>query len=255
MRLENQKIIISGSTNGIGAAMARRFVAEGAQVLLHGRSREAGETLLNELGDAAALHIDDLSDPEAPPRIASAALEAFGRIDALVNNAAVSWRSTLEDTSADFFDKLLAINLRAPLLLVQATLDELEKSQGVVLNTGSVLAHTGLTHLLAYSVSKGGMMTMTRNMALSLSQRGVRVNQMNVGWTLTDNEHQLQLGQGQPENWLDNLPAVVRPSGALLLPEEIAEAAIYWVSPASRPITGSVFEAEQYPTIGRIPGS
>ena len=253
MRLDNQKIIVTGSTNGIGAAMARLFVAEGAQVLLHGRSREAGEALREELGDSVALHIDDLSDPEAPQRITRAALESFGRIDAIVNNAGVSWRSTLEDTTAELFDKLLAINLRAPLLLVQAALAELEKSQGVVLNVGSVCAHMGLPNILAYSISKGGMITMTRNMALSLSQRGVRVNQINVGWTLTDNEHQLQLSQGQPEDWLDNLPALVRPSGKLLSPDEIAEAAVYWVSPASRPITGSVFEAEQHPVIGRIP--
>jgi len=233
--------------------MARLFVAEGAQVLIHGRNSSAGEALLSELGESAALHIDDLSDPEAPSRLKDAAVAALGGIDAVVNNAAVSTRGTIETTSAEFFDKLIATNLRAPMLLVQSALGELVKARGVVLNIGSVLAYCGLSNLLAYSISKGGLMTMTRNLALSLSARGVRVNQMNVGWTLTPNEVALQRSQGQAEDWLEQLPEVFRPSGGLLLPEEIAEAALYWISPASRPITGSVFEAEQYPIIGRIP--
>lgn len=253
MRLENKRIIITGSTNGIGAAMARLFVAEGAKVLLHGRDQSAGASMLAELGQAVALHIDDLADPAAPARIKEAALSAFGRIDGIVNNAAVSNRGTIENTTVDLFNRVIAVNLRAPLLLVQAALEELEKSNGTVLNIGSVVAHCGLINLLPYSISKGGLMTMTRNLALAMSTRGVRVNQMNVGWTLTPNEIKLQRSQGQPEDWLETLPEVARPSGNLLRPEEIAEAAVYWVSDVSHPITGTVFEAEQYPIIGRLP--
>jgi NAD(P)-dependent dehydrogenase (short-subunit alcohol dehydrogenase family) len=81
----------------------------------------------------------------------------------------------------------------------------------------------------------------------------VRVNQMNVGWTLTDNEYQTKLADGLSPDWPEKLPLYAAPSGSLLMPEDIAQAALYWVSPASRPISGTVFEAEQYPMIGRIP--
>ena len=96
-------------------------------------------------------------------------------------------------------------------------------------------------------------MTLTRNLADTLGPDRVRVNQMNVGWTLTDNEYQTKLGDGLPPDWPEKLPPYAAPSGRLLMPEDIAEAALYWVSSASRPISGTVFDTEQYPMIGRIP--
>ena len=105
--------------------------------------------------------------------------------------------------------------------------------------------------MLAYSVSKGGLMTMTRNLADSHGTDKVRFNQLNVGWTLTDNEYQVKLDDGLAEDWPETLPEYAAPSGRILAPEEIAEAAVYWASKASRPITGSVLELEQYPLIGR----
>ena len=129
----------------------------------------------------------------------------------------------------------------------------MKKTQGSVLNIGSVLAHCGQSNLAAYSISKGGLMTLTRNLADTLGPDRVRVNQMNVGWTLTDNEYQTKLSDGLRPDWPETLPPYAAPSGRLLMPEDIAEAALYWVSPASRPISGTVFEVEQYPMIGRIP--
>jgi NAD(P)-dependent dehydrogenase (short-subunit alcohol dehydrogenase family) len=253
MRLKEKVIIVTGSTTGIGEAIARRCAAEGARVLVHGRERARGAALVAELGDTAALHIDDLSDPAAAQRIVAAALDAFGRIDALVNNAAWVVRSTLETTSAEFFDRVLAINVRAPLLLIQAAREELEKTKGCVLNIGSVNAHCGEATLLDYSISKGALMTMSRNLADALGSRQVRINQFNVGWVLTANENRLQLADGQPEGWHENVSVQQAPSGRLIRPEAIAAAAVYWLSDESRPITGSVLELEQYPVIGRNP--
>jgi NAD(P)-dependent dehydrogenase (short-subunit alcohol dehydrogenase family) len=254
MRLQNQAILITGSTTGIGAAMARRFVAEGAHVILHGRDVARGEALLEELGaENAAFIAGDLADEHHPEQLAAAAVECFGRIDALVNNAAFTTRAHIADTDTAFFDRMLAVNLRAPFMLIRGLLPALKKTQGCVLNIGSVLAHCGQSNLVAYSISKGGLMTLTRNLADTLGPDRVRVNQMNVGWTLTDNEIATKRADGLPENWPDTLPAYAVPSGQLLTPEGIAEAAIYWVSPVSRPISGTVFEAEQYPMIGRIP--
>jgi NAD(P)-dependent dehydrogenase (short-subunit alcohol dehydrogenase family) len=254
MRLHDRIILITGSTTGIGAAMARRFVEEGARVILHGRDAARGESLRRELGaDRTAFLTGDLADAGCPAELAAAAVACFGGLDAVVNNAALTARADVTETDVAFFDRMIAVNLRAPLMLIRALLPALRKSQGCVLNIGSVLAHCGQSNMLAYSVSKGGLMTLTRNLADALGPQRVRVNQMNVGWTLTDNEYVTKRADGLPENWPDTLPAYAVPSGQLLTPEGIAEAAIYWVSPVSRPISGTVFEAEQYPMIGRIP--
>jgi NAD(P)-dependent dehydrogenase (short-subunit alcohol dehydrogenase family) len=254
MRLEGKIILITGSTTGIGAAMARMFAREGAKIVLHGRDPARGGALASELGDERAIfHQGDLADLECPARLVQAALDAFGRLDAVVNNAALTTRAHLADTDAAFFDTIMAVNLRAPLLLIRAAADALAKTHGAVLNIGSILAHCGQSNLAAYSVSKGGLMTLTRNLADTLAPRRVRVNQINVGWTLTENEFAVKRADGLPENWPDTLPRSVVPSGALLQPDDIARAAIYWVSDESRPITGTVADCEQYPVIGRIP--
>lgn len=252
MRLHDQVILITGSTTGIGEHMARRFIAEGAKVILHGRDAGRGEALRAELGpERAAFQCGDLADASYPEQLAHDSLASFGRIDALVNNAALTTRGKIEETDAAFFDRILAVNTRAPLLLTRALLPALQASKGCVLNIGSVLAHCGQANLLAYSVSKGGLMTMTRNLADSLGPRGVRVNQLNVGWTLTENEYQVKLGDGLGEGWPERLPAYVIPLGRLLKPEDIAAAAVYWVGRESYPVTGTVAELEQYPLIGR----
>ena len=254
MRLSDQIILITGSTTGIGEHMARRFVQEGARVILHGRDAERGLALRDSLGaDKAAFCQGDLADPDYPEQLARDALAVHGRIDALVNNAALTTRARIQDTDAAFFDRMIAVNTRAPLLLIRALLPALKESRGCVLNIGSVLAHCGQANLLAYSISKGGLMTMTRNLADALGTDGVRFNQLNVGWTLTENEYRVKMGDGLPADWPEHVPAYAAPAGRVTKPEEVAAAAVYWVSRESQPISGTVAELEQYPIIGRYP--
>src|SRR6478672_436042 len=136
MRLKDKVIIVTGSTTGIGEAMARRFVAEGARVLVHGLERDLGEKVAADLGKSAALHIDDLADPETPGRVVGAAVKAFGKIDTVVNNAAWIVRSTIHTTDVALFDRCIAINVRAPFLMIKAALPHLKETQGCVLNIG-----------------------------------------------------------------------------------------------------------------------
>ena len=161
MRLRDKVIIVTGSTSGIGRAIAERAVVEGARVLIHGIDRAAGEKVVAGLGTSAALHLDDVSDPAAAARIVAAAVAAFGRVDAVVNNAALVARSTLATTSAENFDRMMAINVRAPLLLIQAALAQLQQHRGCVLNIGSINALSGEATLLDYSISKGALQTLT----------------------------------------------------------------------------------------------
>ena len=254
MRLKDKVVVVTGSTSGIGEAIARRCVAEGARVLVHGLEPDLGEAVAGSLGKAAALHVDDLADPDAAPRLVKAALAAFGRLDALVNNAARVERGTIETTDAAAFDGVMAVNARAPLLLIRAALAELERARGAVLNVGSVNAWCGEPTFVAYSASKGALMTLTRNLGDTLHrERGVRVNQINPEWVLTEGEKRVQERQGNPPDWFEKVPKVFAPSGRLILPEEIAAAAVYWIGDESRPISGSVVELSQFPVIGRNP--
>jgi NAD(P)-dependent dehydrogenase (short-subunit alcohol dehydrogenase family) len=254
MQLQNKTIIVTGSATGIGRAIARYCVAEGARVLIHDRDEDGARAVADELAPHAACHIDDLLDPEAPARIVAAAVDAFGGLDALVNNAAAIIRSNIHSTSTDLFDRSIAVNVRAPLLLIQAALPHLEAAEGCVLNIGSINAYCGEESLLAYSISKGGLMTLTRNLGDALHfHHGVRVNQINPGWVLTENEYRYKMEEGLPADWPERLPKDVNPSGRLTRPETIAAAAVYWLSDASRPISGAVVELEQFPVIGRNP--
>lgn len=253
MRLKDKVIIITGSTTGIGRSLAERCVAEGAQVLVHGRNATQGDEVVSGLGHRAVLHLDNLADPAAPARLAAAAIKAFGRIDAVVNNAAAIVRSNIDTTNATFFDSVMAVNVRAPLLLIQAALPELFKNRGCVLNIGSINAFSGEPNLLDYSISKGALQTLSRNLANAHAESGVRINHFNVGWVLTPNEDALQRKHGQPADWASKIPPQFAPSGSLISPATIAAAAIYWLSDESRPINGSVLELEQYSVIGRNP--
>jgi len=250
MRLNDKVIVITGSTTGIGEAFARRCVSEGARVLLHGRDRKRGEALAGEFGDRAALVIDDLEDPAAPERIVAATIRAFGRLDGLINNAALIGRSDLAETTVELFDRFMAVNIRAPLFLIKAALPHLIAAHGAVLNIGSVNAYCGQINLLPYSISKGGLQTMSKNMADALGGK-VRVNHFNVGWVLTANEYHYKIIDGFPADWPEHVGPPNSPNHRLIKPEEIAAAAVYWLSDESIAISGSVLDLEQYPFVGR----
>lgn len=255
MRLQNKVIIITGSTTGIGKAIAIRSVAEGAKVVIHGLEEAWGKEVLAELGSGnAVLHIEDLGAEGAPERLVQLAVQTFGRLDAVVNNAAIVASSNLQTTDKLFLQRLLEVNTIAPFLLIKAALPYLTQQHGCVLNIGSVNAYSGEPNLLAYSVSKGGLMTLTRNLGDTLHrENGVRVNQVNPGWVLTETERERKKQHGLAEDWYKDLPSVYAPAGRILWPAEIAAAAIYWLADESGPVSGQVVDLEQYPFIGRNP--
>jgi NAD(P)-dependent dehydrogenase (short-subunit alcohol dehydrogenase family) len=252
MRLKDTVVIVTGSTSGIGEAIARKAVEEGARVMIHGLEQELGEKVVADLGDHAALHIADLSDPASPERIVAQTKVVFGQLDCIVNNAGWVARSTIETTDAEYFNRVMAVNTRAPVLMIKAALPHLKASQGCVLNIGSVNGYSGEPNFLDYSMSKGALMTMTCNLGDSMHREyGIRVNQINPEWVLTDGEHQGQLAMGNPPDWHTKVPDFYAPSGSLIPPETIASAAIYFMSEESRPISGSVMNLGQFPLTGR----
>lgn len=251
MQLAEKALIVTGGTTGIGAAIAEECVSQGARVLLHGRNEQRGHELTDRLGQQAVFHADDLADPESAPRIVESALSAFGRLDGLVNNAARVVRSDLASTTIDLFDDIMAVNVRAPMLLIQAALPHLIETQGCVANIGSVNALGGERNLLAYSVSKGALLTLSKNLANALAPSQVRVVHFNLGWVLTENEYRHKMEDGLPEQWPDKLTVSEIPSGQMTSPQQVAAVVAFWMSDRSRPFSGTVIELEQYPFSGR----
>jgi len=255
MRLKDKVIIVTGSTTGIGKAIAVRCAAEGAKVVVNGRDKKAGEEVVAQLrAGNSVLHIEDISEPGAAQRLVDTAIHSFGKLDSIVNNAAMIVSSNIHTTDLAYLRKVLEVNTVAPFALIQAALPYLSKTHGCVLNIGSVNAYSGEPNLLPYSISKGALMTMTRNLGDTLfREEGVRVNQINPGWVLTETETIRKREHGLPHDWYKDLPKVYAPSGRILWPEEIAAAVIFWLGDESGPVSGQVMELEQYPFIGRNP--
>jgi len=122
---------------------------------------------------------------------------------------------------------------------------------GTVLNIGSVCSLGGPSDLLVYSMSKAGLVCTTRNLANTLATEKIRVNLLNPGWVTTPNEIALQQRLGMPPGWEKNVPKFYAPTGRLLVPEEVARHAIFWISDESAPANGVVYELEQYSHVGR----
>jgi NAD(P)-dependent dehydrogenase (short-subunit alcohol dehydrogenase family) len=255
MRLNNKVIIVTGSCTGIGKAIALRCIAEGASVVIHGLEQDLGEAVIEEIEKGkAVLHIEEITNEGAPERLVELAIKTFGKLDAVVNNAATIPSSNMETTDLGFLRKVLDVNTVAPFALIKAAFPFLTKERGCVLNIGSVNAWSGEPNLFAYSVSKGALMTMTRNLGDTLfRESGVRVNQINPGWVLTETEILRKRSQGLPDDWYKDISAVYAPAGRILWPSEIAAAAVYWLADESGPISGQVVDLEQYPLIGRNP--
>ncbi|MEM7696893.1 MAG: SDR family oxidoreductase [Verrucomicrobiota bacterium] len=255
MRLEGKSIIVTGSCTGIGKAIAKRCVAEGAHVVIHGLEHDWADQVVAEIGsDRAVALVRNITEADCPKALVKLAVDCFGKLDAVVNNAAAVTASNLESTDLGLFREVLEVNTLAPYALIREALPHLQATRGNVLNIGSVNAWSGEPNLLAYSVSKGALMTLTRNLGDSLMrEHGVRINQINPGWVLTENEAKRKREQGLRDDWYADLPEVYAPSGRILSPEEIAAAAVYWVSDECGPVSGQVVDLEQYPMIGRNP--
>lgn len=253
MRLKNKVIIITGGYTGIGKAMVERCLKEGAQVLANGLRKEKDADLRKSLEtDNLISHTQDITEEDAPKNLVGLAVQTFGKLDAVVNNAAIIRPSNMATTDLPFLKQMLEVNTIAPFAIIQAALPHLTKSKGCVLNIGSINAWSGEPNLLAYSISKGALMTLSRNLGDTLfRENGVRVNQINPGWVLTDHELVNQKELGKSDDWHLNLPDVFAPANRLFKPEELAAAAVYLLSDECGPVSGQVLEVEQFPMIGR----
>jgi len=252
--LQGKAILVTGASRGIGYAMAQRLVADGAKVLVHGYDQAEVDAACRDLGAATQGATGDLADPAIAQSLVDATIKAFGRIDGLVNNAGIYPRGVIGQTTAEFFDHVFAVNTRAPLLCAEAAIRAFrrQKSGGAIVTVGSINAHCGQADLTVYSMSKGALATMTRNLADALASEKIRVNCLNVGWTFTANEDATQQREGRKPGWETRLSTLHAPRGHLMKPEEIAAHTAFWLSDESAPVSGQIYEVEQYPLIGRM---
>ncbi len=245
--LAGKVAVVTGSTQGLGAAIARLYVAEGAKVVLSGRQREKGGKLARALGKGAVYQETDLARVEDCRRLVEVALAKFGAVDVLVNCAVDSSRATVDDFTPEFFDRLFAINLRAPLLLAQGLVASLRKRKGAIINIGSVNAFMGEPRLLIYASTKGALQTASRNLAHALKFDRVRVYCLNVGWMDSDGERAMMKRLGHPGDFIDR-EGKQWPLGRILKPEEVAEVCLFLASGKAAAFSGQVIELEQFPT-------
>jgi NAD(P)-dependent dehydrogenase (short-subunit alcohol dehydrogenase family) len=247
-RFRDAVVLISGATSGIGRVAAERFVREGAHVVFCGfGAAEAADLVASS--DGRATYVDvDLRNPDDCDAFVDVALAQHGRIDVIINNAASVLRSTLESTDAAFFDAMMALNVRAPILIMRRALPALRANLAgaVVINVGSLNAYVGAPNLLAYSTSKGALMTLSRNLAAAHRHEGIRVHVLNVGWTHTDGEDRLQKALGNGDDWAENAGAM-RPIKRLLRPDEIVNAIMFYASAEAAVFSGAVIDLDQAP--------
>jgi NAD(P)-dependent dehydrogenase (short-subunit alcohol dehydrogenase family) len=242
---------ITGGTQGLGEAVARLFAARGAAAIaLCGRNVERGERVAREISGTGCpteyVHADleRLADCR---NFIDSAEESFGRLDVLVNCAAATDRGTVDNTTEEIWDRLFTLNVKSQFFLIQRAVEVMRRHQiaGAIANIGTMVAYGGPPFLIAYSASKGALMTMTRGLANALKRDRIRINTLNIGWTNTPREHLVQTEvHNRPENWLAEV-SKAQPFGRLIEPAEVARAIAFLTSDESGLMTGAVIDFDQ----------
>jgi len=249
----NGVAIVTGAGSGIGAATARLLAERGLGVALVGRRRERLDALAAEIaaaGGRAFAVPADLAEPQAPPAVVDAVLDACGQIDVVVNNAATLMLQTLEDVSVADFDRHVAVNVRAPYFLVQAALPALRSSPSpVVVNVSSAAAAMYRRGQSVYGLTKAAIEHMTMNLAAELAPDRIRVACVRPGPV----ESEIHTSVTDPEARLRELGSLV-PLGRVGRPEEIARWIWHLVDADAEWVTGAVLTIDGGRVLGP-PGS
>ena len=245
--LAGRIVLVTGGTQGIGEGVARAAAQAGAKgICITGRDAARGRAVADSLGVPAAFIPADLADAAATARIVAQAEDALGPVDGLVNAAGLTDRGTITDTTVELWDRLFAVNARAPFILTQAVARRLKAlgRPGAIVNVITMSSHGGQPFLTAYAASKGALATLTKNTAHGLRADRIRVNGINLGWADTPGEHAIQARDGNPPDWLDRAgPA--QPFGRLIEPRDVAGLAVYLLSDAAAMMTGALIDFDQ----------
>lgn len=245
-KYENKVVIITGAGSGMGRATALELAKEGATVVIadinEGNALSTKE-LVENLGARCKVITGDISKQEVAKRIIDETVEEFGQIDVLANIAGLPMAFTeIEKVEEDFWDKQIAVNLKAPFLLSKYAIPYLKATKGNIVNISSIASVRPRPGLSAYCASKGGLVEFTRSLALELAPHGVRANVINPGPAETPMLEKFYSGLDPIEGrkvYVDSVPI-----GRLCKPEDISSMIAYLASDAASFITGSVFNVD-----------
>jgi NAD(P)-dependent dehydrogenase (short-subunit alcohol dehydrogenase family) len=247
MRLKDQTAIITGAAGGIGRASALLFAAEGARVMLldiHGPGVDETARDIREAGGVALARVCDVADPAQVEEAVAAALEAFGRIDILFNNAGVDLSKELVDTTPEEWDRVLAVNLRSVYLMMRAVVPQMKRQGGgSIVNTASGVALRPRPTLAAYCASKGGVIALSKAAATELGDSGIRVNALCPGLIDTAMNRRFIESHADPEEALARMMTNY-PLGRMGTVDEVAHAALFLASAESGYVTGVAFAVD-----------
>lgn len=243
--------VVTGGAQGIGEATARLLADRGAAgIVLVDRRVDKGQAVAASLvasGTQAFFVECDLADHDAVKRVMPQVDTAFGRVDILANVAGLTDRGSILDTDLALFDKMFAINVRAPFFLMQDAIKLMQRDriEGAIVNILSVNAHVGSPNLAPYSASKAALMNLTKNTANAVNALRIRVNGIILGWADTPGEHEtLKRFHDAGDDWLDVAEAS-RPFGRLIKADDVARLIAFLSGPDSFPMTGSNIDFEQ----------
>jgi NAD(P)-dependent dehydrogenase (short-subunit alcohol dehydrogenase family) len=247
MRLAGKVALITGGTSGIGEATAILFAREGAAVTITGRSEERGRKVVEQIqsGDGRALFVRaDVRVAEDCRRAVDETLSAFGRLDVLFNNAGVFVANDTVDCSEEEWDEQVDASLKGTFLMSKFALPTMiAQGSGSIINCGSGWGLVGGDRAVAYCAAKGGVIVMTRAMAMDHGPQGVRVNCVCPGDTVTPMEHKDAAHRGM--TWEEYVAgASARPLGRMGEPDEIARAALFFACDESSFVTGAALPVD-----------
>lgn len=250
-RIDGKIAVITGGTQGLGAAIARLFARAGAAgIAIVGRGQDKGQAVARFISDETGVPVEmiaaDLADIDDVRSIIPAADRRFGRVDILVNAAGLTDRGNLLNTSPELFDRIFAVNTRAPFFLMQDAVRVMERegAEGRIVNIGSTSEHAGQPFIAPYCASKSALATLTRNSGFALMRNRIHVNQLNIGWMASDHEKKLQEAESGDPGWQARAEAAL-PFGRLLDPDEVARAVLWMASDDSGMMTGAVIHFDQ----------
>src|SRR4051812_20655925 len=237
-RLAGKVALVTGSSRGIGAAIATRYAAEGAKVVVNYANSEAEANAVVAAieaagGEAVAVKANMGKSAEIPPLFA-ATTKAFGKLDILVNNAAIMQRTFLADVTAENIDAHFNINVRGYLLAVKNAA-ELMTAGGCIINVASAISRMAYPGAVVYTATKGAIDVMSRVLAVELGPKGIRVNVLAPGSTRTDMNSE-KSGKTQAEADQEIAMTALRRQG---LPEDIADALVFLATDDARWVTGA----------------
>jgi NAD(P)-dependent dehydrogenase (short-subunit alcohol dehydrogenase family) len=239
-KMTGKRVLVTGAGTGIGRGIALAFAREGAAVAVHYSSSPAGaEAVVREIvegGGKAAAFQADFGQTEPLQSMAGAAVAFLGGLDVVVNNAGITMNRPFAQTTVEQFDLLYSVNVRAPYFLTQALLPELEKSGGVVINISSIHAYEGYTEHSVYAGTRGAIVSFTRQLAIELGPRGVRVAGIAPGAVPVENHFKSTPG-ADVEQAIRNCGKDI-PCGFAGTPADIAGVALFLASDAGRYIVG-----------------